>query len=101
MNKLEQAMGNMSNIQDNIDALIYAIGDSPRKYTEDELLNMLIGMSQLHQTWYDKLWVEYENFRREYNAFDEDDIFDQNYSRNKKFSEEEFDKNLEKELYKK
>ena len=101
MNKLEQAMGNMSNIQDDIDALIYAIGDSPRKYTEDELLNMLMGMSQLHQTWYDKLWVEYENFRREYNAFDEDDIFDQNYSRNKKFNEEEFDKNLEKELYKK
>ena len=28
-------MGNMSNIQDNIDALIYAIGDAPRKYTED------------------------------------------------------------------
>ena len=101
MNKLEQAMGNMSNIQDNIDALIYAIGDAPRKYTEDELLNMLMGMSQLHQTWCDKLWIEYENFRREYNAFDEDDMFDQNYSRNKEFNEQEFDKNLEKELYKK
>lgn len=101
MNNLEQAIGNMSNIQDDIDALIYAIGDAPRKYTEDELLNMLMGMSQLHQTWYDKLWVEYENFRREYNAFDEDDMFNQNYLRNKQFNEEEFDKNLEKELYKK
>ena len=84
MNKLEQAMGNMSNIQDNIDALIYAIGDAPRKYTEDELLNMLIGMSQLHQTWYDKLWMEYENYRRENQLFDEDDIFDQNYQNIKK-----------------
>lgn len=84
MNKLEQAMGNMSNIQDNIDALIYAIGDAPRKYTEDELLNMLIGMSQLHQTWYDKLWMEYENYRRENKFFDEDDIFDQNYQNTKK-----------------
>ena len=53
MNKLEEAMGNMSNIQDDIDALIYAIGDSARKYTEDELLNMLIGMSQLHKTRYE------------------------------------------------
>lgn len=64
MNKLEEAMGNMSQIQSDIDAIIYAIGDSPRKYTEDELLNMLIGMSQLHQTRYDAMWQEYEIFRK-------------------------------------
>lgn len=75
MNKLEEAMGNMSNIQDNINALIFAIGDSSRKYTEDELLNMLIGMSQLHQTWYDKLWMEYENYRRENKLFNKNDPF--------------------------
>jgi len=86
MNKLEEAMSNLNNIQDDIDALIYAIGDSPQQYTEDELLNMLMGMSQLHQTWYDKLWVEYENFKREHRAFDEDDIFDQNYLNKKKTS---------------
>lgn len=84
MNKLEQAMGMMSKIQSDIDTIIYAIGDSPRKYTEDELLNMLIGMSQLHQTRYDNLWVEYENFKRENRAFDEDDMFDQNYLNNEK-----------------
>ena len=79
MNKLEQAMGMMSDIQSDIDTMIYAIGDAPRQYTEDELLNMLIGMSQLHQTRYDNLWVEYENFKRKNNVFDKDDIFDQNY----------------------
>lgn len=84
MNKLEEAIGKMSNIQDNIDTLIHAIGDSPRSYSEDELMNMLIGMSQLHQTWYDNLWVEYENFKRQHNAFDKDDIFDQNYLKTKK-----------------
>jgi hypothetical protein len=84
MNKLEQAMGMMSDIQSDIDTMIYAIGDAPRKYTEDELLNMLIGMSQLHQTRYDNLWVEYENYRRENKLFDEDDIFDQNYQNMKK-----------------
>lgn len=84
MNKLEQAMGMMSEIQSDIDTMIYAIGDSPRKYTEDELLNMLIGISQLHQTRYDHLWVEYENFKREHGAVDEDDIFDQNFIKNKK-----------------
>lgn len=64
MNKLEEAMGNMSNIKDDIDAVIYAIGDAPRKYTEDELLNMLIGMSQLHKTRYDMMWQEYETFTK-------------------------------------
>lgn len=78
MNKLEDAMSNMSNIQDSLDTLIYAIGDAPRKYTEDELLNMLMGTSQLHQTCYDNLWMEYENFKREHQTFDEDDIFNQN-----------------------
>jgi len=87
MNNLEEAIGNLNNIQDDIDAVIYAIGDSPKQYTDDELLNMLIGMSQLHQTWYDKLWVEYENFKREHRAFDEDDIFDQNYLNNEKKGE--------------
>ena len=87
MNNLEEAIGNLNNIQDDIDAVIYAIGDSPQQYTEDELLNMLMGMSQLHQTWYDKLWVEYENFKREHRTFDEDDIFDQNYLNNEKKGE--------------
>jgi hypothetical protein len=84
MNKLEQAMGMMSDIHSDIDTMIYAIGDAPRKYTEDELLNMLIGMSQLHQTRYDNLWVQYENYRRDNKLFDEDDIFDQNYQNIKK-----------------
>lgn len=84
MNKLEEALGNINLIQDNIQAVIHSIGDSPRQYTEDELLNMLIGMSQLHQTWVDKVWVEYENFKRDYNVFDKDDIFDQNYKKKTK-----------------
>ena len=83
MNRLEEALGKINLIQDNIRAVIQAIGDSPRKYTEDELLNMLMGMSQLHQTWVDNAWVEYENFKREHNAFDKDDIFDQNYLKQK------------------
>ncbi len=83
MNKLEQAIANMSNIHEDINTLMYAIGDAPRQYTEDELLNMLIGMSQLHQTLYDKLWVEYQNYRCQNKLFDEDDMFDQNYMKTK------------------
>jgi len=64
MNKLEEAMGRANHIQQDIEAMIYAIGDSARQYTEDELLNMLIGMSQLHKTRYEMMWQEYENFKK-------------------------------------
>lgn len=78
MNKLEEAISHLNNIQCNLDAIIKAIADSPRQPTEDELLNMLIGAKDLHQVWYDNTWIEYENFKREHRAFDKDDIFDQN-----------------------
>lgn len=57
-------MGRTNHIQQDIDAMIYAVGDSARQYTEDELLNMLIGMSQLHKTRYEMMWQEYENFKK-------------------------------------
>ena len=52
MNKLEEAIGNLNNIQENIDALIYAIGDSPQQYTQDELLNMLMALYTY------KVWID-------------------------------------------
>jgi len=64
MNKLEESMGRMNHIEQDIEVMIYAIGDSTRKYTEDELLNMLIGMSQLHKTRYDMMWQEYETLKK-------------------------------------
>tara|TARA_B100002019_G_scaffold107922_1_gene92731 strand:- start:1333 stop:1611 length:279 start_codon:yes stop_codon:yes gene_type:complete len=60
MNKLEETMGRMNHIQQDIEAIIYAIGDSARKFTEDELLNMLIGMSELHKARYEMMWQDYQ-----------------------------------------
>ena len=57
---LEQAMGEMLSTQNDIETLIYAIGDSPIKHTEDQLLNMLIGMKQLNETRYQKMWGIFE-----------------------------------------
>jgi len=67
MNKLEEAMGRMNHIEQDIEAMIYAIGDSNRRFTEDELLNMLIGMNQLHKTRYEMMWQEYEVNKKKYN----------------------------------
>lgn len=89
MNKLEEAMGRMNHIEQDIEAMIYAIGDSSRRFTEDESLNMLIGMNQLHKTRYEMMWQEYENFKK--GAID-------NFN---DFNEEEFQRKIEEELDKK
>ncbi|NDG52775.1 MAG: hypothetical protein EBY39_07105 [Flavobacteriia bacterium] len=68
MNKLEEAMGRMNHIEQDIEAMIYAIGDSARQYTEDELLNMLIGMNQLHKTRYEMMWQEHEFNKKKYDS---------------------------------
>ena len=68
MNKLEESMGRMNHIEQDIEAMIYAIGDSTRRFTEDELLNMLIGMNQLHKTRYEMMWQEYEVNQKKYNS---------------------------------
>lgn len=58
---LEEAMGEMLATQNDIETMIYAIGDSPIKYSEDELLNMLIGMKQLNEARYQKMWNIFES----------------------------------------
>jgi len=62
---LEEAMGQMLATQNDIETMIYAIGDSPIKHTEDELLNMLIGMKQLNETRYQKMWSIFEELIKE------------------------------------
>ena len=57
---LEEAIGEMAQFTTDIDTVIYAIGDAPERATEDELLNMLIGMKQLQVTRYQKMWRTFE-----------------------------------------
>ena len=58
--ELEDAMSNLNLVGEDIETMIYAIGDCPIKHTEDQLLNMLIGMKQLHDTRYQKMWDTFE-----------------------------------------
>ena len=58
--ELEDAMSNLNLVGEDIETMIYAIGDCPIKHTEDQLLNMLIGMKQLHDTRYQKMWDIFE-----------------------------------------
>ena len=58
--ELEDAMSDLHQIGQDIETIIYAIGDSPIKHTEDQLLNMLIGIKQTHDTRYQKMWNVFE-----------------------------------------
>ena len=57
---LEEALGQMGQFTTDIDTIIYAVGDAPEPATEDELLNMLIGLKQLHEVRYQKMWDIFE-----------------------------------------
>jgi hypothetical protein len=91
--ELEDAMSDLYQIGQDIETIIYAIGDSPIKHTEDELLNMLIGMKQMHNTRYQKMW----------NVFDQ--LIKNGTIANKNigddFDEDEFHRDLEQQLDKK
>jgi hypothetical protein len=62
---LEEGITSLNQIGEDIETLIYAIGDSPTQPTEDQLLNMLIGIKQLHDTRYQRMWSIFEQLIKE------------------------------------
>ena len=64
---LEEAIVQMAQLPNDIDTIIYAVGDAPEPATEDELLNMLIGVKQLHETRYQKMWSIFEELIKQEN----------------------------------
>ena len=61
MTKLEEAMGNMQTTTNDLETLLYKIGDSPTPATEDELMNIVIGIIELNKCRYEQMWVAHEN----------------------------------------
>jgi hypothetical protein len=62
---LEENIQAMGAIQEDLEALLYKVGDSPTPPTEDELTNALIGMIELHKIRYEKLWNCFEQTIKE------------------------------------
>ena len=57
---LEEDISNAFRIIEDIEAIIYKIGDSPIRPTEDELLNMHIGIAELGKVRHEKLTNTFE-----------------------------------------
>lgn len=53
---LEEAITNVFDVNDELELILYRIGDSPVVPSEDDLMNMLIGIIELNKVRYEKLW---------------------------------------------
>jgi hypothetical protein len=58
---LEEKIQQIDSIEQELQLLLYSIGDSPTRSSEDELMNMVIGMQQLHKKRYEQLWNCFED----------------------------------------
>ena len=57
---LEDAISRMLDIENELDDIIYKVGDSPERPSEDDILNLLIGVKSLNQARYERLWNIFE-----------------------------------------
>ena len=49
---------------------MYKVGDAPTNYTEDELMNMLIGVIDLQKVRYEKMWASWNEFQKQNTKID-------------------------------
>lgn len=57
---LEEAITEVFTFNEELDTIIYRVGDSPVTPTEDDLINMMIGIKELNKVRFEKLWNTFE-----------------------------------------
>ena len=57
---LEEAISDVFTNNEELETLLYRIGDSPVAPTEDEVMNIIIGIIALNKVRYEKLWNTFE-----------------------------------------
>ena len=57
---LEEAITDVFTSNEELETLLYRIGDSPVTPSEDDLMNILIGIIALNKVRYEKLWNTFE-----------------------------------------
>ena len=61
MEQLEADMADMASLQDELETILYSIGDCKVTPTEDQLMNMLIGIIDMNKVRHERMWMEYNN----------------------------------------
>jgi hypothetical protein len=65
MEQLEADMSDTYNIFNELETILYKVGDAPTQPTEDQLMNMLIGVIDLHKVRYEKMWASWNEFQKQ------------------------------------
>lgn len=65
MKQFESDMSDTYNIFNELETILYKVGDAPTQPTEDELMNMLIGVIDLHKVRYEKMWASWNEFQKQ------------------------------------
>lgn len=65
MEQFESDMSDMYQLKDELETVLYKVGDSPVEPTEDQLMNMLIGMIELHKVRYEKMWKSWNELNKQ------------------------------------
>ena len=65
MEQFESDMCDMYQLKDELETVLYKVGDSPVEPTEDQLMNMLIGMIELHKVRYEKMWKSWNELNKQ------------------------------------
>ena len=64
MEQFESDMSDTYNIFNELETILYKVGDAPTQPTEDELMNMLIGVIGLHKVRYEKMWASWNEYTK-------------------------------------
>ena len=70
MKQFESDMSDTYNIFNELETILYKVGDAPTQPTEDELMNMLIGVMDLHKVRYEKMWASWNEFQKQNTKID-------------------------------
>lgn len=57
---LEEAITDVFTNNEELETLLYRVGDSPVRPSEDEIMNIIIGIIALNKVRYEKLWNTFE-----------------------------------------
>ena len=70
MEQFESDMSDTYNIFNELETILYKVGDAPTQPTEDELMNMLIGVIDLQKVRYEKMWASWNEFQKQNTKID-------------------------------
>ena len=70
MEQFESDMSDTHDILNELETILYKVGDAPTQPTEDELMNMLIGVIGLHKVRYEKMWASWNEFQKQNTKID-------------------------------